>query len=79
MVDQEYKKILLIQTAFIGDLVLSTPLIKAIKIFRNSAILDVVTSPQTKDVLKNNPYVIEIINFLYSYRPYKSITPPRIL
>lgn len=59
----DYKRILIVQTAFIGDVILITPLIRATKqLFPNSTI-DVLTIPQTKDVLKNNPYIHKILTF----------------
>ncbi|RMA96000.1 lipopolysaccharide heptosyltransferase II [Hydrogenothermus marinus] len=57
------KKIILWQTAFLGDLILTTPLIASIKnIFPNSK-LHIITKPFGKQVLKNNPYVNKLIIF----------------
>jgi heptosyltransferase-2 len=54
-------KILIIQTAFLGDVILCTPLIKAIrKLFPNSFI-SFLLIPQTKNILENNPHLNEII------------------
>ncbi len=56
-------KILVWQTAFLGDLILTTPLLHSIKnIFPNST-LTVISKPFGKDVLKNNPYVDTLITF----------------
>ena len=56
-------KILVYQTAFLGDLILTTPLIESIKnLFPNSH-LAIITKSFGKDVLKNNPYVDELIIF----------------
>lgn len=56
-------KILVIQTAFIGDVILVTPLIRAIKELYPAAKLDVMVIPQTANVLENNPNINEIILF----------------
>lgn len=56
-------KILVIQTAFIGDVILITPLIRAIKVLFPQAILDVMVIPQTENVLENNPHIHEILLF----------------
>ena len=57
------KRILLIQTAFIGDVVLITPVIREIKnIFPNS-LLDVMVIPQASGLLENNPHINSIIKF----------------
>jgi len=57
------KKILVIQTAFLGDVILSTPVVREInKIFRYSQI-DVLTRPDTQIVFKYNPYVNKTLVF----------------
>ena len=54
-------KILIIHTAFIGDIVLSTPLIQKIKdIYPNSEI-DYLTLPGNKSIISNNPNLRKII------------------
>jgi len=58
-----FKKILIVQTAFIGDVVLITPLIRETKNTFPSALIDVLVIPQTKDVLVNNPHIRRIITF----------------
>jgi len=55
------QKILLVQTAFIGDAVLTTPLIKAVKKKFPDSKLSVLLIPETEGLLKNNPYVDEVI------------------
>src|SRR3989304_8364950 len=55
------QKILLVQTAFIGDVVLTTPLIKAVKKKFSNSKLSVLVIPQTAELLMNNPYVDEVI------------------
>ncbi len=58
-----YKKILIIQTAFLGDVILITPLIKATRKLFPEALIDVLVIPQTKEVLQNNPYINKILTF----------------
>ncbi len=54
---------MIIHTAFIGDVILITPLIKQTKkIFPNSKI-DVLLIPQTRSILCNNPNINEILTF----------------
>jgi len=56
-------KILVWQTAFLGDLILTTPLIHSLKnIYPNSEI-HLVAKPFGKDVFKNNPYLDRLIVF----------------
>ena len=56
-------KILIIHTAFIGDIILSTPLIKKIKITYPDSEISYLTTPAGGAVLKNNPLLKEIIIF----------------
>lgn len=55
------EKILIVQTAFLGDVILTTPLIKAIKKIYPDSYLSFLLIPETKDVLANNPGLDEII------------------
>ena len=59
----EFHKILIIQTAFLGDVVMITPLIQATKELFPSAKIDVLVIPQTKEVLDNNPFIENILMF----------------
>jgi heptosyltransferase-2 len=59
-------KILVIQTAFIGDLVLTTPLIRAIRRGFPYARISVLAIPQTADLLVGNPHVDNVV--LYDKR-----------
>jgi len=56
-------KILIVQTAFIGDVILITPLIRAIKKHFSAALLDIIVVPQTADLLQNNPHINSTIIF----------------
>ncbi|MCD6334440.1 MAG: glycosyltransferase family 9 protein [Candidatus Latescibacteria bacterium] len=55
--------ILIIQTAFIGDVVLTTPLIRATKTAFPNVRVSILVIPFTADVLGNNPYLDEIIRY----------------
>ncbi|MBK7104084.1 MAG: lipopolysaccharide heptosyltransferase II [Ignavibacteriae bacterium] len=57
------KKILVIQTAFIGDAILSTPILRAIKDIYPNSILDILVIPQTSNLFRYNPHVNNIIEF----------------
>ncbi|MGD9898696.1 MAG: lipopolysaccharide heptosyltransferase II [Calditrichaceae bacterium] len=56
-------KILIIQTAYLGDVILITPLIRAVKELFPEAVIDAMVIPQTKGVLDNNPYLRNVITF----------------
>lgn len=57
------KRILVIQTAFIGDAILTLPMIQKLKEILPDALIDVISIPQTKDLFENSPHV----NKVYSY------------
>jgi len=59
------KKILIIHTAFIGDIILSTPLIKKLKAknVEEGCSITYVTTPAGASILKNNPDLEEIIAY----------------
>ncbi|KPL01622.1 MAG: hypothetical protein AMJ90_07360 [candidate division Zixibacteria bacterium SM23_73_2] len=54
-------KILIIQTAFLGDVILTTPLVKATRKLFPDAKISFLLIPQTKEVFSDNPYLDEII------------------
>lgn len=56
-------KILIIQTAFIGDVILITPLVRETKLLFPDAKIDVMVIPQTSNILENNPHINSIILF----------------
>lgn len=55
------KKFIIIHTAFIGDIVLSTPVIEKIKKNNPESEIYYLTTPQGAAVLKNNPDIKEIL------------------
>ncbi|MHB2150022.1 lipopolysaccharide heptosyltransferase II [Calditrichota bacterium LG25] len=58
-----FQKILLVQTAYLGDVILTTPLIRAIKQVFPDSQLDVLVIPQTAGALANNPHIDQTILF----------------
>ncbi len=58
-----YKNILVLQTAFLGDVILSTPLIRSLKQLFPDSNLDILMIPETGIIVRENPYVKEIISF----------------
>jgi len=56
-------KILVIQTAFIGDVILITPLLAALKRHITKCQVTVLVTPAAAEVLQNNPWVDQIIRY----------------
>ena len=62
MIDKEkIKKILIVRTDRIGDVVLSTPVIKAVRMAFPRAHIAVMVRPYTRDIVIGNPYLDEVI------------------
>ena len=57
-------RILIIHTAFIGDIVLSTPLIQKIRDIYPESEIDYLTLPGNKSIISNNPNLRDILSFL---------------
>lgn len=57
----KYKRILVVRTDRIGDALLSTPVVRALRRAFPSAYLAVMVSPYTKDVFEGSPYLDEVI------------------
>jgi len=55
------KKILIFQTAFVGDVVLITAMIRETKITFPNAAIDVLIIPSTANILSNNPHINKLI------------------
>lgn len=68
----ENPKILIIQTAYLGDVILTLPVVQNIKKFLPQSEVDFICIPQTEIVLKNNPSVKELI--VYDKRGKKKLT-----
>jgi len=60
---QQVNKILIIQTAFLGDVILTTPLVYSLKKIFPSCSIDFLTIPKSMNILENNPDIDEIIIF----------------
>ena len=54
-------RILVIQTAFVGDVVLSTPLFEAARTRLGADRVGAVVKPETADLLRNNPNVDDVV------------------
>jgi len=67
------KKILIIQTAFIGDVILATPLIEKLKRFYPSAEIDFLMRKGNEGLLKNHPKLNEILVWNKSKSKYNSL------
>ncbi|MCX5697415.1 MAG: lipopolysaccharide heptosyltransferase II [Candidatus Omnitrophica bacterium] len=57
----DLKRILIVRTDRIGDVVLSTPVIKAVRERYPSAYIAMMVSPYTKEIVEGNPYLDEVI------------------
>ncbi|MDQ3018953.1 MAG: glycosyltransferase family 9 protein [Bacteroidota bacterium] len=56
-----FKNILIIQTAFLGDLILTLPLVQVLKKSFPDSQIDFLCIPKTSEILKNNSYLNEVI------------------
>ncbi|MDD5097164.1 MAG: lipopolysaccharide heptosyltransferase II [Candidatus Omnitrophica bacterium] len=59
--DQQLKRILIVRTDRIGDVLLSTPVIKALRQKYPQAYISMMVAPYAKDIVENNPYLDEVI------------------
>ncbi len=57
------KNILLVQTGFIGDVILSSPLITALKKYYPDSTLTLLTTPLASDLYQNHPDLKEVLVF----------------
>jgi len=57
------RHILIIQTAFLGDVILITPLIRSAREIFPDARIDVLVTPETQGILANNPHIDEVVTF----------------
>ncbi|MFA6981172.1 MAG: glycosyltransferase family 9 protein [Ignavibacteriaceae bacterium] len=55
------KKIVVVQTAFIGDVVLTLPMLEVLAQNNLDAIIDIVTIPNTSEIFQASPFVNEVI------------------
>ncbi len=59
--NNHFKKILVVRTDRIGDVVLTTPIFKALRENYPQAHIAAMVSPRTKEILEGSPYIDEII------------------
>ncbi|MDD5128773.1 MAG: lipopolysaccharide heptosyltransferase II [Candidatus Omnitrophica bacterium] len=57
----KYKRILIVRTDRIGDVLLSTPVIKALRQKYPQAYISMIVSPYARDIVEANPYLDEVI------------------
>jgi heptosyltransferase-2 len=57
------KKILIIQTSFLGDVILALPMVQALKKFIPESEIDFICIPVTANVLENHPAINKIIQY----------------
>ncbi|MBM3246865.1 MAG: glycosyltransferase family 9 protein, partial [Candidatus Omnitrophica bacterium] len=60
-IPNQYKRILIARTDRIGDVVLSTPVIQALRQAYPSSYIAMMVSPSAKDIVEGNPYLDEVI------------------
>lgn len=66
-------RILVIQTAFLGDVILATPVISELNRLYPNAAIDVLVKKGNEALLQNNPKINEVIPFDKSKGKYKSM------
>lgn len=57
----EFRNILVLQTAFLGDVILTLPLVQVLKRILPSASIDMMVIPKAGELLKNHPDIREIL------------------
>ncbi len=67
----ESPKILIIQTAFLGDVILALPMVQTLKNVYTSSEIDFLCIPSAQNVLQNNPYIRSIIVYDKHYSGIK--------
>jgi heptosyltransferase II len=60
---ESINKILVIQTAFIGDAILTLPLIQALKLNYPQSSIDVVVVPRAAEIFAHHPAISKIIQY----------------
>ena len=60
---ESFNKILVIQTAFIGDVILTLPLIQTLKQSYPQSSIDVIVVPRTAEIFTNHPAISKIITY----------------
>lgn len=60
---EDFKKFLIVQTAFIGDVAISLELVEALHSFNSIATIDFVTTPVASELVKLNEFVNKVFAF----------------
>ncbi|MFZ5801107.1 MAG: lipopolysaccharide heptosyltransferase II [Candidatus Omnitrophota bacterium] len=60
---KDRKRILLVRTDRIGDVLLTTPVLKALKEFWPYSYVAMLIAPQTREIVEGNPYLDEVMVF----------------
>ena len=68
-----FRKVLIIQTAFIGDVILDTPLIEKLHAFFPHAKINFLLRKGNESLLANNPHVNEILIWDKNHGKYKNL------
>jgi lipopolysaccharide heptosyltransferase II len=61
ILNTQYRRILVVRTDRIGDVVLSTPVIKNLRRYFPYSYIAMMVSPYTKELIEGNPYLDEVI------------------
>lgn len=61
--EDKYQRILVVRTDRIGDVLISTPVLKALRDHYPTSFIAMMVSPITKDLVEGNPYVDQVIIF----------------
>lgn len=64
---------MIVQTAFIGDVILITPLIRATKELYPDAAIDALVVPAAAKLLQNNPHLRQVLSFSKRLSPLRSM------
>ena len=67
------KQFLIIQTAFLGDVILATPILSELKRIYPDAAIDVVLRKGNEQLLENNPHIRDVIVWNKKSSKYKSL------
>ena len=68
-----FDRILIIQTAFIGDVILATPIVEKLKKFYPGASIDFLLRKGNESLLDNNPNLNEVIIFNKKEKKYQNL------
>jgi len=67
------QKFLLVQTAFLGDVILATPLIRELKLTYPNAVIDILVRKGNEKLLDNNPHIGKVYIWDKKHGKYKNL------